>query len=790
MPHPRSEQRIRLAFGPFELDVSTGELRKRQTRIRLAPQPLAILLVLTDHPGEIVSREYMRKQIWDEGTFVDFEASLNAAIAKLRRALGDSADAPRYIETVSGRGYRFIAPIQLSNADAARLGGPPNLAAVSADRHVSPPELISNRPHLRAIWPIIIAILLLTIVAAGRFYFQHRPGLTEKDTLVLADFRNTTGDPLFDGTLRQGLEVQLEQSPYLSLLSEERTRQVLRLMGRSPDAPLTADVARNVCERTGSTAIVEGSIARLGTHYVLGLRATNCRTGDLIDDRQAEAPRKEGVLRSLSQVAWEFRTKMGESRASLREHSLPLPEATTPSLEALRAYSSAWRVAFSEGPEAAVPILQHALTIDPNFASAHAFLGRVYADAGEWGLSAETTTRAYQLRDRTSDPERFFITLSYDLQVTGNLEKAQQTAELWLQTYPREIFAHGLSSGWVYQEPGKYEEALAEAMKLIRLDPDVPYGYLNLAYNYMFLNRLQDASAALRLAAERKLEISELSIVRSELAFLTGDQSAQSREFAMGQREIGSEDWICNLQATILAHSGRLREARIMSRRAIELAQQAGRPGRVAVYEAGAALREAQFGSVGEAIRHANAALNLSKARDVEYGAAVAFTLSGDLTRAQPLANDLEKRFPEDTFVHFSYLPVLHALSALRNGEAQKALDALEIATAYELGLPASTQFGFYGALYPIYVRGEAYLAKRRGAEGAKEFQKILDHRGIVLSDPIGALAHLQLGRALALTGNKASAKIAYRDFLASWKDADRGIPVLQRAKLEYAKLQ
>jgi tetratricopeptide (TPR) repeat protein len=437
-----------------------------------------------------------------------------------------------------------------------------------------------------------------------------------------------------------------------------------------------------------------------------------------------------------------------------------------------------------------VPLLQRAIAIDPNFATAHAFLGRVYGDIGESVLSAESARKAYQLRDRASDPERFFITLSYHLQVTGDLEKAQETGELWTQTYPRDIIAHGLLSGWVYQEAGKYEEAIAEASKAIQLDPDLTYGYINLAYGYVFLNRLGQAEVTLRRASERTLEIPELLILRFELAFLKGDEAAMEREAARGQAEVGAEDWTANDQAFVLAYSGHLQQSRVMSHRAVELAQQARQAGRAAMYEAGAALREALFGNAAAASRNAIAALNVSKARDVEYGAALALALCGDSSRTQALANDLERRFPEDTFVRFTYVPVLHALLALSYGDPRKAIELLQTAAPYELGTPVSTQFGFYGALYPVYVRGEAYRAAHRSAEAAAEFQKILDHRGIVVADPIGALARLQLGRVLALTRDKAKAKTAYRDFLTLWKNADSDIPILAQARTEYATLQ
>jgi serine/threonine protein kinase/tetratricopeptide (TPR) repeat protein len=637
---------------------------------------------------------------------------------------------------------------------------------------------------------VLAAAAVLALLVAGYFYF-HRPlKLTDKDTIVLADFTNATGDPVFDDTLRQGLAVQLEQSPFLSLISEERVQQTLHLMGRPADARLTPRLAREICERTGSAAVLEGSIASLGSQYVLGLRAKSGRTEGVLDEEQVQAGRKEDVLNALTQIASKFRTRVGESLATVAKHSIPLAEATTPSLEALKVYSAAWKILFSTGSAAALPLFQRAIEIDPKFAMGYAMVGRMYGDIGESALCAENTTKAYQLRDRASDREKFFITASYDLQVTGNLEKAQQTCELWAQTYPREIVPHGLLSGGIYPAFGKYKQAIEEAKKGIDLDPGFVFGYSNLAANYLFLDRLGEAENTLQRAAERKLEIPDLLIARYDIAFLRADRAGMERAAALGQGKSGAEDWISDQEALVMAYSGHLQQARRMSRRAVDLAQQMAQWERAAQHEAGAAVREAFLGNAPEARRSAMAALDLSKARDVEYGAAFALSLSGESSRSQALVNDLERRFPEDTLVRFSYLPALHAVLALTHSKPSDAVELLQVTAPYELGWPGSRSVGFIGALYPVYVRGAAYLAAHQGLEAAAEFRKILDHRGIVLSDPIGALAHLQLGRALVLLGDKTKARVAYQDFLVLWKDADPDIPILQQAKAEYSKLQ
>ncbi len=537
--------------------------------------------------------------------------------------------------------------------------------------------------------------------------------------------------------------------------------------------------------------MLDGSIAPLGSQYVLGLRARNCRTGDILDEEQVQAARKEDVLNALSQIASKFRTRAGESLATIQTHSTPLAEATTPSLDALKAYTTALKVVLLTDDEAAsVPLFQRAIEIDPKFAMAYAWLGRVYGDFGESVLSAENTSKAYRLQDRASDSEKFFIAASYDVQVTGNLEKAHQTCELWAQTYPREVNPHAMLSAFVYQPFGDFEKSVQEAQKAIQLDPDFFPGYFNLAETFVFLDRLGEAEHALQQAFERKLETPFFLIEQYQIAFLRADLAGLEREAAMGRRKPGVVEWMSDQESLTLAYSGHLQQARQMSLHAVDVAQKSRRRELAALFYAGAAVREALFGNAPEARRSAIAALQLSTGRDVEYGAAFALAQLGDSFQSQKLANELEKRFPEDSEVRFAYIPQLRALLALKSNEPSKAVERLQIAVPYELGAPMSTIFGFFGALYPVYVRGQAYLAAHQGAEAAAEFQKILDHRGVVINDPIGSLARLQLGRAFALSRDNVKAKASYQSFLTVWKDADPDIPILKQAKAEYAALQ
>ena len=636
----------------------------------------------------------------------------------------------------------------------------------------------------------VVATAVVALSGVGYFYLHRTAKLTDKDTVVLADFANTTGDSVFDGTLRQGMAVQLEQSPFLSIVPEGRVQQTLGLMGRPADARLTPEVAREVCERTSSTAVLDGSIASLGTQYVLGLRAKNCRSGDVLAEEQAQAAKKEDVLKVLSQIASRFRTQLGESLTTVEQHNTPLETATTPSLEALKAYSSGVQISFTSGYVDALPLLKRAVAIDPQFAMAYGFMGLTYSNLGETTLAVENTTKAYQLRDHASDRERFFITTLYDRQVTGNLEREQQTLRLWVQTYPRDRNAHGLFAGFATHGSGQYEKAIAEANIALGIDPDFAYGYSNIALANFYLDRLPQAEKAIQESVEHKQQTSDIVQLQYHIACLKGDSAGMDRAAASAVGKPGLEDWMLHAQSLVEARLGRLQAAETLSRRAQDLAREAGQRESAASYQTAEAVWAALYGNTMAARHSATAALELSHGRDVEYAAAFAFALAGDWPHSQRLASDLEKRLPEDTSVQFNYLPSLHALFALSSHDPRKAIEQLQPAARYELAVPAIDFNEFFGGLYPVYVRGEAYLAAKQAADAAAEFQKILEHRGIVVGDPMTAMARLQLGRAYVLSGDMAKAKTAYEDFLTLWKDSDPDIPVLKEAKTEYGKLR
>jgi tetratricopeptide (TPR) repeat protein len=626
-------------------------------------------------------------------------------------------------------------------------------------------------------------------VATAKSTPRRAPEPVQKACIVLGEFENRTGDPAFDGILRQCLSVHLEQSRFLTLLSDQQIHQVLRLMHRASEARLTPDVAQEICERTGGVAVLEGSVASLGGQYILWLRARNCGTGDILGQEQAQAGSKEEVLNAVGRIATRIRERLEESLAGIREHSTPLEQATTSSLEALKAYSAARSTMFSRGMAAAVPLLQRAIAIDPQFAMALADLGFFYWNMGQTDIGAEYVRRAYESRDRVSDRERFFIFFLYDRQVTGNLQKELETLESWAQTYPRDFYPWGLLGGWGTQGTGQYQRGIEASEKALRLNPDATPAYASLVLHNFGLGRFAEAAAALRRAAERKLELPHFLVYRYHLAFIDGDDAAMKDEIDRARGKLEAEGWMSHNEALVLARSGQMRNARIRWRHTIELAQQAGDREKAAIYQAAEAVCEAHFGNGDRAKELARASLEMGKGRDVEYAAAFALALSGEISEAQWLAEDLAKRFPEDTPVQFEYLPTLRALFALHHKAPSDAIERLQTAIPYDLAMPGTAFFAKFGGLYPAYVRGQAYLEARRGREAAAEFQKVLDHRGIVLADPIGALAHLQLARALVLLEEKDRARRAYREFLALWKEADPTIPLFQQSKAEFDRL-
>ncbi len=1069
---------LRLRFGVFELDLKSGELQKSGQRLVLQEQPLQILRILLENAGGITTREEIQKQLWPNDTVVEFDHSINAAIKKLRVALGDSADNPKYIETVARRGYRLMVPVVRLDSTAGDTSGTelvssshdgtgvelqlepagltgrtvshyrvlevvggggmgvvykaedlklgravalkflpedvsndpralerferearaassldhPNIcsiyefgehegrpfivmqllqgqtlrdclasgalkdtsgAQVSLDRlldiaiqiasgleaaheqgivhrdikpanifitnkgvakivdfglaklplvpsgvqarpaelggkgaldhrparaagtaaYMSPeqvkgqpldartdlfsfglvlyematgkraftgdssaalqdaivksvpappaavnPELPADlqdviqkclqkdrnqryqkaaevrsglekvrhrqeRPGLNR-WTILATVALVVVaLLAGGFYWRSRKArtLTEKDTIVLADFVNTTGDPVFDDTLKQALSVQLEQSPFLDLVSERKVNGTLKLMGRAAGDRLTPELAREVCQRTGSKAMLTGAIAALGSQYVIGLRAVNCDTGDVLAETLEQAAGKESVLKALDVAAAKLRGKLGESQPSVEKFNTPLEEATTPSLEALKAYSLGWKTHFSKGDTAALPLLKRAVDLDPNFALAYAGMAVAYTNLNEAGRAAENARKAYDLRERVSERERFSIEGIYYLTTTGELGKAAQVYELWTQTYPRDSEPYSRLV-FINCKLGNWEKALEELRQAVQVEPSNKNNYANLIATYISLNRLDEAETTYKQAEKRRVESEILLLNRYLLAFMRGDTGQMAEAAAAAVGKPGLEDLLLAAQADTEAWYGRLKDANELTRRAMDSAQHNDDKEAAATYQVLAALREVESGNRQQALADAHSALKLASNRDVQAMAALALARAGDTSTAEKLAAELDKTFPVGTLLQEYRLPTIRAAIALQRNDPNRAVQLLKVASAVELG--------DQGNLLPIYIRGEAYLMLHDGNSAAAEFQKFIDHRGVVVNFPWGALARLGLARAHAIGGNTVKARAAYQDFLTLWRDADPDIPVYKQAKAEFAKLQ
>ncbi len=628
------------------------------------------------------------------------------------------------------------------------------------------------------------AILLIALAVGGRLFLTRKVhSLTEKDTIVLADFANATGDTVFDGTLRQGLSVQLEQSPFLRIISDQQIQQTLGLMGQPSDVKLTPAIAREVCQRMGSAAVLDGSIAQIGTHYLLTLKAVNCESGDSLASTETQASDKNHVLDALGKTASEIRNKLGESLSTVQKFDTPLEQATTPSLEALKVYSMAGRTRRRKGDAEAVPFFKRAIELDPTFALAYAGLSSSYFNLNQAGLAAENAAKAYELRDRVSEREGYRISTAYYHAVTGEPEKAAEVYKLWAKSYPRDDIPR-LNLGVVYQQLGQYDKAVAETEEALRLAPTTT-AYGNLAFDYIALDRLEDAEKVLRQAQSTGFDGLDIRGNLYLLAFLRGNSKGMEQQLAWASGRPGDEDTMLSGQADTEAYYGRNMRARDYSRRAADAAVRADSKETAALWRAAAGLREAEFGDPAAARQNVDAALALSSGRDVKLLAALALARAGDIANAKRLSEELKKTASENTMLKFYSLPTIDAAIEISNKNPSQAVLDLEATMPYELGGTLT-----FPLLYPAWIRGQAYLAAHNGTAAAVEFKKLIDHPGIVLNQPIASLAHLQLGRAYALAGDASQAKAAYQDFFILWKDADPDIPILIAAKSEFAKLK
>jgi DNA-binding winged helix-turn-helix (wHTH) protein/tetratricopeptide (TPR) repeat protein len=754
-----------ISFGPFKADLQTRELRKNGVRLRLPNQSFQILEMLLERPGQLVGREELHAGLWPSDTFVDFEKGINAAVKRLREALGDSPEKPELIETLPKRGYRFIGSIAPPSAN-------PLSEAVGKDHH---------RNSLTIATWVVGATAAVALVVGIYFFFHRRTALTDRDTIVLAEFTNTTGDPVFDTTLRQGLEVQLEQSPFLSIVSDERIQQTLRLMGKSPDARLTPEISREICERTGSTVVLDGSISRLGGHYVIGLKVLECKTGVSLGSSQAEVDSRERVLKAVGESATKIREKLGESLATIQRFDKPVEQATTPSLEALKAYTLGIRAADANGDIEAIPFLKHAIELDPNFSLAYSKLASLYYNLGELEKASEYAQWAFDRRDRASAREQLEISATYYYAVPGNLDQELRVYRVWEQTYPRDWVPRE-SSSVVLNIFGEYDMALREAQAALLLNPDHANNYVNVESNLLFLDRQAEAKQVAQAALAKGLDTPALHAALYGLAFLEGDRIEMTVQLAALSAKAG-EGFGLAAQSNTEAYCGHLTNARGLSKRAVRLARRENLDELAAQFQGAQALREAEFGNSDLAKQTVAETLTLSSGRSAKLLASLALARLGDITRAHALADELNVRFPSDTMLQRYWLPTIRGSIELARKNPAGALTALQD-SSYELGSIDG------GNLYPIYVRGQAYLMARKGKEAASEFKQLIDHRSIVLNSPLGALTHLGLARAHAIMGDTAQARVDFDDFFALWKDADTDIPVLTQAKVEYAKLQ
>jgi len=763
---------FKILFGVYELDLQSGELHKGRTRIRLQDQPLRVLITLLKKPGQVVSREELRQELWPSDTFVDFEHGLRAAVNKLRQALNDNPDKPRYVETLPRRGYRFIFPVTTVQSPVSGENG--NLTRT---------EVISKarRVPWRAASGVALVGIAIAISASWFFYEKPHP-LTEQGTIVLAAFTNNTGDPIFDGTLRRGLSVQLAQSPFLSVLPDKQVRQTLLMMKQPLDTKLTSDAATEVCHRNNSTALVNGSIAQIGMQYSLILEAEDCSNGKVIASAEASATDKSHVLDALGKAATSLREKLGESLALVEKFDTPLEQATTSSLPALQAYDEGYKLADNGNYSAALPFFQQARNLDPNFAMASFLLGMM-----QWNLVHEKDAvtnlqRAFDQRSTVSERERLFIEVEY--YQTKNTQDAEYAlnvaAALFAKTYPRDCVARG-ELGALLNRKEQFDKALLEIKEAHRLCPGDGLISATLVNTYTSLNLFPEARAVSEERLVKELDSFEVHNALYRLAFLQNDATAMEREvtFASGKR--GLEDRLWYLQAEAAAYHGRMKDSREFSSKAVASAFAAGENERAVLDAEVAALNEAYVGNMTEARRQLSAALRLPNAASAgSWVVLELWALLGEEGRFKSLARPYSSENTNDLYVQNVQFPSWRALLALARHDAPAAVEILR-PRPYEsrFHCPDNT-----------YVRGLAYLANRQGKEAAAEFQKMIDYRVLLDKAPHGSLAHLQLGRAFALQGDTASARAAYQDFFTLWKDADSELPAFIAAKAEYARLQ
>jgi DNA-binding winged helix-turn-helix (wHTH) protein/tetratricopeptide (TPR) repeat protein len=761
-------------FGEFRVDPDKRLLLRDNQPVPLPPKAFETLLVLVQRSEKVVLKDDLMKALWPD-SFVE-ESNLTQHIFVLRKTLGETAGENRYIATIPGRGYQFAEKVRLVSEQEDLVVESHSVTQILIDEQTSPNKV--HRAHAW-VWAGLAAVAIIALLGGTWYWRSHRaPGLTEKDTLVVADFGNKTGDPVFDGTLKEAVAVDLDQSPYLNIVSDKEISEALKLMGRDPGLPITGDIARDLCQRVNGNAMLQGSIANLGKQYVVVLTTTNCATGDSLGAEQFRVESKEKILPALDKAAASLRGRLGESLGSIEKYAMPVEQASTPSLAALQAYSEGLKALDAKGNLAAIPFFKRATELDPSFAMAYAYMGQASSDAGIAGPPFDDTTKAFGLRDRTSDRERFYIDSSYYDVVTGEFEKEVQVLEQWRQVYPREarparILAH------LYRYLGRYEESLREARDSVRLEPDADSNYEQLVTSALMLNRLDEAQAALQ-ARDPDSYRKAPNLYR--LAFLRNDPAGmQKQEVRMAGKE--GEGLLLSLQSDTEAYVGHLRKARELTRRATEV--EVGKAANWRAFKSAfeGCFREIFFGSE-EARRDVTAVLAERSGGGGQYLPVMALALVGDARRAEALAAEWRKIAPGDEMVNLYGMATVRAAIQVSQNNPAKAVRDLEVASRYDLAQTVAPPF------LPVYVRGQAFLALHQGREAAAEFQKFMDYPGAVGNNPIGAVARVGLARAYAMEGDNVKARASYQEFFSLWKDADPDIPILKQAKAEYAKLQ